>query len=213
MQPRDRQKPARNRHARRDQPSAEPVEQRFRRYVVSPGLDQPSMKGDEVGYAEEIWHALEKWRVGPHGAMPFRFVSWHEDESLQVRQNDGFPFGQGEHMTFDQEVMSFPPHFIQSPANPPYELRSISIVRTERSPFLQLQPDCLAARRIAVAVKLQGLHVVFGAHATGNRQALGGFGIDEHHLIGDRRSVSYGARKGPEDEHERPSLCLSLCED
>ena len=49
MQPRDGQKPARNRHARRDQPSAEPVEQQFRCYVVSPGLDQPSMQGNEVG--------------------------------------------------------------------------------------------------------------------------------------------------------------------
>jgi hypothetical protein len=71
MQPCDGQKSARDRHARRGQPLAEPVEQRFRRCVVSSGLDEPSMQGDEVGYAGEIWHALEKWRVGPHGAMPF----------------------------------------------------------------------------------------------------------------------------------------------
>jgi hypothetical protein len=50
MQPRDGQKPPRDRHARRGQPPAEPVEQRFRRYVVSPGLDEPSMQGDEVGH-------------------------------------------------------------------------------------------------------------------------------------------------------------------
>jgi hypothetical protein len=50
MQPGNGEKPPRNRHARRRQPAAKPVEQRFRCYVVSPGLDEPSMQGDEIGY-------------------------------------------------------------------------------------------------------------------------------------------------------------------
>ena len=50
MQPRDGQKTSRDRHARRDQPPSEPVEQRLRRGVVGPGLDEPSMQGDEVGF-------------------------------------------------------------------------------------------------------------------------------------------------------------------
>jgi len=49
MQPREGEKTARDRHACRGQPPAEPVEQHFRRYVVGAGLDQPSMQGDEVG--------------------------------------------------------------------------------------------------------------------------------------------------------------------
>src|SRR5262249_16822422 len=68
MQPRDGQKSPRDGHARRAQAPAEPVEQRFRRYVVSPGLDEPSMQGDQVGHYKQIWHALEGWRVGPHCA-------------------------------------------------------------------------------------------------------------------------------------------------
>ena len=37
---------------------------------------------------------------------------------------------------------------------------------------LQLQPDRPAARQITVAVELKSRHVVGGAHAAGNRQAL-----------------------------------------
>jgi len=47
-----------------------PVEQRFRSYVVSSGLDEPSMQRDEVGYAEEIWHALENGVWPPMAQRP-----------------------------------------------------------------------------------------------------------------------------------------------
>jgi hypothetical protein len=63
MQPCDGQKTPRDRHACRGQPPAEPVEQRFRRYIAGPGFDQPSMQGDEVG--SQIWHALEKVACDP----------------------------------------------------------------------------------------------------------------------------------------------------
>jgi hypothetical protein len=50
---------------------------------------------------------------------------------------------------------------------------------------LQLQPDRPGAGRIAVAVKLKRRHVVVGAHAPGDRQALAGLGVDQQHLVGD----------------------------
>jgi hypothetical protein len=49
MQPRDGEKSPRDRHARRGQPRAEPVEQRFGRYVVSPGLLSQACKGMRLG--------------------------------------------------------------------------------------------------------------------------------------------------------------------
>jgi hypothetical protein len=63
MQTCDGQKSARDRQARHANRPQNPSNS-FRRYVVSTGRDEPSMQGDEVGYAEEIWHSL-KMACGP----------------------------------------------------------------------------------------------------------------------------------------------------
>jgi pimeloyl-ACP methyl ester carboxylesterase len=69
---------------------------------------------------------------------------------------------------------------------------------------LSRRADPPGARRIVVAVELKSRHVVVGAPAPSDRQALTRLGVDEHHtLVGDWLSVRYGACEveQPEDGH------------
>ena len=69
---------------------------------------------------------------------------------------------------------------------------------------LSSRADPPGARRIAVAVELKSRHVVVGAPAASDRQALAGLGVNEHDtLVGDWLGVENGSRgiEQREDEH------------
>ena len=56
--------------------------------------------------------------------------------------------------------------------------------RAGRAEQLQLHPQRPAARRIAVAVELDGLNVVLSTHSSCNSNALTGFHVYQHQLVG-----------------------------
>src|SRR5437764_6804519 len=69
---------------------------------------------------------------------------------------------------------------------------------------------------MAVAIELDGIDVVVGAHPAGDGQAFAGLEVDQHHGVVDRRGAGDGSSRAEqgEDEHARRNqACGGAMED
>src|SRR5438552_5867480 len=69
---------------------------------------------------------------------------------------------------------------------------------------------------MAVAIELNGIDVVVGAHPAGDGQAFAGLEVDQHHRVVDRGGVGGGISRAEqaEDEHARRNqACGGAMED